>query len=159
MALAHHQQESYSDAESLARRAEATAKHLGPALSGKLVWLRGSIAWQAGDLSSAEAHLQRALELHHGLAPLSSALVAVDLVRVQLQRGRTHEAIQTTRAMASLVASLERHPVALAAVTQLIRCALEGQELVLAVEEAARGLRRCGGLHPAEQTGWNRHVQ
>ncbi len=159
LALAHHQQESYSRAEALACRAEAVAQHLGPALSGKLTWLRGSIAWQAQDLASAETHLQRALELHHERAPLSSALIAVDLVWVQLQQGRAVEALQTTRAMASLVGSLERHPVALAAITQLIRCALDGHELTSAVEEAARGLKRCGELHPAEQTGWNRLAQ
>lgn len=158
LALAHHQQGKLDTAETFAQRAEAASVHLGPTLHGKLVWLRGTIAWQADRLPEAEGHLRRALELHHPRAPLGSALVAVDLVKVLLQQGDIDAAAQTIRTMATLVQSLERHPVALAAITQLIRCALDGKELAAAVDEAARHLSRCGELNPAEQTGWNRHV-
>lgn len=156
LALAHHQLQEFEPAEYLAQRAEEVASHLGPALSGKLVWLRGTIAWRAGRLPQAEAHLERALEFHRPRAPLSSALIAVDLISVQLQRGNHEEATQTTRAMTTLVRSLEPHPVALAAITQLIRCALEGKGLVAAVEDAARHLRSCNDLNPAHQKVWNR---
>lgn len=156
LALAHHQRQDFEQAEGLAHQAEDAATDLGPTLSGKLVWLRGTIAWQLQRLADAETHLRRALELHRPRAPLSSALIAVDLVKVQLQRGEIAEATRTARAMTALVSSLERHPVALAAITQLIRSALEGKGLSSAVEAAAQRLKNCGELNPALLKGWSR---
>ncbi len=156
LALAHHQQQEFQMADSLAHRAEKVAEGLGPILTGKLIWLRGTLAWQQHLLPQAETHLRRALELHRSRAPLSSALIAVDLVRVQLQQGHVSEATATARAMTTLVSSLERHPVALAAIAQLIRSTLEGSELSHAVKAAAEGLKRCGEVNPAFLKGWSR---
>lgn len=156
LALARHQRQEFEMAEALAHRAEEAAENLGPILTGKLIWLRGTIAWQLNRLSEAEMHLRRAFELHRSGAPLSSALIAVDLVKVQLQQGHADEATATARAMTALVSALERHPVALAAITQLIRSTLEGRELSSAVKAAAEGLKRCGELNPAFLKGWNR---
>lgn len=158
LALAYHQTEDFDQADYLVGRALKAAEHMGPALRGKLTWLRGSIAWRAGRLQEAEEHLQHALELHHPRAPLSCALIAVDLVQVQLQGGQANAATQTARAMTRLVQSLEPHPVASAAVTELIRCALEGKELTAVAEEAAHRLRQWGDLNPALTQGWNRRA-
>lgn len=145
LAVAYRKRDDLVTAQQFAAAAEELGQHVGPALFGKLVWLRGSMARQQEHYAEAEDHLQRALEIHRDVAPVVTALLAVEVVQVQMLQGHTRRAHETARMMASLLRPLEGHPLGSAAITELVRCALSGRGLSLAfLEKLAEGIERKG---------------
>lgn len=145
LAVAYRKRGELETAQQFAAAAEELGRHVGPALFGKLVWLRGTMARQQEHYAEAEDHLQRALEIHRDVAPVVTALLAVEVVQVQMLQGHTRRAHETARMMASLLRPLEGHPLGSAAITELVRCALSGRGLSLAfLEKLAQGIERQG---------------
>ena len=143
LAITYRKLDQLESAQALAGAAEELGEFVGPAQLGKLVWLRGSIALHQERYAEAEDHLQRALDMHREVAPVSCALLAVEVVQVQMLQGHTRRAHETARMMASLLRPLEGHPLGSAAITALVRCALSGRGLTLTfLERLARGIEQ-----------------
>lgn len=110
---------------------------------GKAIWLEASIFKKEGELKRACMLLHEALEHYREVNPISAALIAVDLVRLQLKIGRTVTAYETAKAMATLVKPLESNEVASAAITELVRCAIAGRGLTAGLlDEISRGIEK-----------------
>lgn len=131
------------DARRFAALAHQNSQGIGPGSFGKLVWLEGSIAKQTGRFSEAERFFREAVAALQQVAPIEAALCTLELVRVQLSRGATADAYQTAKATTILLQPLEETPVAAAAVTDLVRCALTGSGIDAALlNRVSRGLER-----------------
>ena len=125
---------------------EMAADHAGDVSGGqygKLQWLRASIARETGRFAEAEVFYRQTLETLRSVKPIDAALSSVELVRFQLEQGRTADAYRTAKAMMVLVHPLRRNRLAGAALTELLRCALAGRGLSAAfLDRVARGLER-----------------
>jgi ATP/maltotriose-dependent transcriptional regulator MalT len=137
LAVASHKHGQLEAAETYARQARQTSLGIGQDLLGKLIWLQGSISRNRGALQQAEEHFRDALDVYRDFSPLNRALLTVELVQTQLLRGKTTEARSTAKAMAALLKPLERNRIAAAAITELVRCAVAGKGLTLALMERA----------------------
>jgi tetratricopeptide (TPR) repeat protein len=131
LGIAFRKRRDLAAAERWAREAEANSEGVGEALLAKLVWLRGSIAKQRGDRAQAEKHFQRALRIYRRFSPVTAALLAVEVTKVQLLRGDPAAAYATAKDTTTLIEPLEDNEIASAAVMELLRCALEGRGLSL----------------------------
>ncbi len=131
------------EARRFAAAAHECSDGIAPGSFGKLLWLEGSIAKQTGRLSEAERFFRDAVATLRPVSAIGSALCTLELVRVQLARGATADAYQTAKATTVLLQPLEDNPVAAAALTDLVRCALTGRGLSQAfLDRVARGLER-----------------
>lgn len=130
-----------------AKRSCAQARNVAAVVNnenlGKAIWLEAPIFKKEGDLQKACLLLHEALELYREINPISAALIAIDLVRLQLKIGRTVTAYETAKAMATLVKPLESNKVASAAITELVRCAIAGRGLTASLlDEISRGIEK-----------------
>jgi len=121
-------------------RAAAGGSTVGPAFLGKLVALQALIAEASGDLERAEGHLREAFEIYRPITLLDTAVTAVDLARVQLQRGRVEAASATARTLLASIdpADIEEHPPVSATVVEMVRYLAAGRELTAAALERLR---------------------
>lgn len=130
-------------ARRFAARAHEHSDGISPAQRGKLMWLRASIAERTGRLGEAQRHFEEAVEIYRPFAPQDAALVAVGLVRVLLLQEKIGEAYETAKSMTRLLLPLEDNRIASAALMELLRCALSGHGLTVALaKRVARGLER-----------------
>lgn len=142
-------------ARGYADAARAESDGVGASLRAKLIWLQASIAGRQGLLDEAEGFLREVVEVSRPISPIEAALASVELVRILFQRGEPREAYATAKTMTVLLQPLEGHPIAVAALTELLRCALAGRGLTLdLLERTARGIEKEGraprrrGAHP-----------
>ncbi|MEE8523620.1 MAG: tetratricopeptide repeat protein [Thermoanaerobaculia bacterium] len=143
LGVTYRKLERLDDARRFAALAHECSRGISPGSFGKLVWLEGSIAKQTGRYSEAERFFREAVAALRQVAPVEAALCTLELVRVQLSRGATSDAYQTAKATTVLLQPLEETPVAAAAVTDLVRCALTGRGLDAALlSRVSRGLGR-----------------
>jgi tetratricopeptide (TPR) repeat protein len=132
-------------AREYAGAARVESDGVGASLRGKLIWLQASIAGRQGLLDEAEGFLREVVGIYRLISPIDAALASVELVRILFQRGEPREAYATAKSMTVLLQPLEGHPVAVAALTELLRYALAGRGLTLELlEQTARGLEREG---------------
>lgn len=117
------------EAEHYANVARQAIACQGQVAVGKTIWLEATIAKAQDRRQDAIDFFEKALEIFRDLEPLTAAVVAVDLVRWQLQIGHAVEAYATAKAMISLIKPLESNRFAAAAITDMARSALAGQGL------------------------------
>jgi tetratricopeptide (TPR) repeat protein len=121
-------------------RAAADGSTVGPAFLGKLVALQALIAEASGDLERAEEHFREAFEIYRPITLLDTAVTAVDLARVQLQRGRIDAASGTARTLLASIdpTDVEEQPPVSATVVEMVRYLAAGRELTAAALERLR---------------------
>ncbi len=88
-----------------------------------LNWQAGIIAHQEGELETAEAYLIRAFDGRY-LTAVNLALVAVELVQVQLLQGNIRGAAKSAQLLAQHFDRLEENPVVEALAAELMRSGL-----------------------------------
>lgn len=119
------------------RKARRSAKGLGRMVEGKALCLEASYAMKLKRYAQAERQYRRALGIYQSIDPLNAATCSVDLARVQLVAGRHDEAYATAKAMTVYLTPLENNEIASAAIAELVRCALAGRGLTLAILDDA----------------------
>lgn len=117
------------DAQKYAAEARQGMASQGLVAVGKAMWLQAEVAKAQGQSEQAEELLSETVEIFRDFEPLTASIVAVDLVRWQLQVGKALAAYATAKAMISLLKPLESNRLASAAITEMVRCALAGQGL------------------------------
>lgn len=121
----------FEQARDFVRSARQESDGVDASLLGKAIWLEAEIARREERYDLAEDLYEEAIDIYHERAPLDVAVLSVELVRVQLLKGKLAKAYATAKAMTTLLFPLEHNPIAAAAITELIRCALEGRGLTI----------------------------
>ncbi len=122
LSIAHSKLHDFQAARHYSARALAVlpwCKGILPMLN----WQAGNIARQEGDLEEAEAYL---ISAFNGpcLTAINLALIAVELVQVQLLQGCIQEAAESAQSLAKHFDKLEENPVVEALAAELMRSAL-----------------------------------
>ena len=125
----------FEQARAYAHSARKESSGLDASVLGKAIWLEAEISRREERYDRAESLYEEAIGIYHERSPLDVAVLSVELVRVQLLKGKLGEAYATAKAMTTLLFPLEHNPIAAAAITELIRCALEGRGLTLQLIE------------------------
>ena len=118
-------------AHNYVRQAKKLSEEMDVSLKVKAVWLEARIIRREGRYERAESLYKEAIDVFRGRSPLDVAVLSVELAQVQLLQQKVVEAYSTAKAMTHLLFPLERNPIAAAAITELIRCALEGRGLTV----------------------------
>lgn len=110
---------------------------------GKLCWLQGSLAVRLGRPRKAARAFLEAINAFSPINPVETALVTIELVRLQLQEGEAETAYQTAAGMLKLLEPLrrEKNRFISAAIADLLRHGREGFDLVR-VERVARQVQK-----------------
>lgn len=133
--------EALGDLKQAFRFAEAASEiesTVGSGLQLSLWRLKARLARQLGKLADSENVFSKIVDYYtEKEQPLFAAQAAVELVAVQLELGKTPQAIQTAKQMAVYLTPLKKNPVATAAIIELIRSSFNGN-LTLSFVEAAK---------------------
>ncbi len=118
-------------------KAIALAGAVGEIDAARVIWLKGSMALEAGDFEEAQELLHRARE-SLGSNPLQAALVALDEASTWVALDRSDEVRKLSKEMLCLLKPC-RHSSAL---VELIRQGLEGRMSQALIRRAGKELRR-----------------
>jgi tetratricopeptide (TPR) repeat protein len=110
---------------------------------GKVCWLQGSLALRLGRQQQAEGAFRQAIDAFQNIQPVDTALVTIELVRLQLLKGKPEEAYETATSMLKLLEPLrqEKNRFISAAIADLLRHGRSGFSLIL-VEQVARQIQK-----------------
>ncbi len=143
-ALAHclHKLGDLEGAEAAAARAVAESKRAGQLYRAYLLWDHGSLALERDACEVAEKRLREAFELFGGTRDPNRALVALDLTKALVAQGKALEAVALAASMTEYLTAYHGNRYAEAAVSELVRTAVEGRLSLAAIERAREELRK-----------------
>ncbi len=123
---------------------------------GKLRWQQGTLAFRRGDYPRSEALLRAARAVFEKEEPGQQVLLAVDLLEALVAQGKTEEAGQLAKGMASLLARFRNNRLMEAAVTRIVSSALTDELSLDLLAEVRRELRR-GRAPGGPRQSWPGH--
>ena len=137
----HMSEGNLGKARDYIRQAQEVSEGLDASLQGKAMWLEAQIYRREDRLDHAERLYREAIGVFQDRSPLDVAVLSVELTRVQFLQHKIQQAYATAKTMTTLLFPLESNPIAAAAITEMIRCALEGRGLTLQlIDEVSRKL-------------------
>ncbi len=128
-------------AETAVAKAVAHSESAGKLYRASLLWDHGVIALERRSYDVAEERLRAAFQLFERLKDSSKALVALDLTKTLVLRGRNLEAVGLAATTADYLATFRGNRVAEAAVSEVMRTVVEGRISLDVVESVQEKLR------------------
>ncbi len=119
LAVCFHRKNDLGAAQEYARRALQISSPSKLA-TGRLIWLQGILAFATEQFSLAEERLREAFSYCSVFTSIDATLLAIELVQVQLARGRHGEAAETVQAVIPWVARFDENGIEAAVLAQLV---------------------------------------